>query len=154
MRNPWSALNTLGPTRVAAIHLRAVPPGHEPCDIRCTYCARFVYPVERQVDHVVPRARGGGDDASNLVLACADCNAKRRPGEVPPRVRRAGRTLADIRAEVRRQTRIDIGPGSAIYERALEYAREVWPEQFERRARARDAYLEREALRFFEEVAA
>lgn len=26
------------------------------------------------VDHVVPRSRGGSDDAANLVTACARCN--------------------------------------------------------------------------------
>ena len=41
---------------------------------RCTYCGTS--PVERplHVDHVEPKSKGGGDDAANLVTACADCN--------------------------------------------------------------------------------
>ncbi len=30
------------------------------------------------LDHLTPRARGGTDDASNLVAACASCNSTRR----------------------------------------------------------------------------
>jgi hypothetical protein len=45
-------------------------------DHRCEYCgapeAVFNFPFE--VEHVVPRGRGGGDDESNLALACRSCN--------------------------------------------------------------------------------
>ena len=30
-----------------------------------------------QVDHVVPRSRGGTDEMSNLVLACSPCNSSK-----------------------------------------------------------------------------
>jgi hypothetical protein len=30
------------------------------------------------IDHVVPRSKGGGQEESNLVLACAGCNIKKR----------------------------------------------------------------------------
>ncbi len=29
---------------------------------------------EAQVDHVIPKSRGGAHDVSNLVIACAKCN--------------------------------------------------------------------------------
>jgi 5-methylcytosine-specific restriction endonuclease McrA len=32
------------------------------------------YEVILEVDHVIPRSRGGGDDMDNLVTACKDCN--------------------------------------------------------------------------------
>jgi len=32
------------------------------------------YEVILEVDHVIPRSRGGGDDMNNLVTACKDCN--------------------------------------------------------------------------------
>lgn len=37
---------------------------------QCVYCGSDA----SQVDHQMPRARGGSDDISNLVPACAPCN--------------------------------------------------------------------------------
>jgi hypothetical protein len=39
---------------------------------RCAYCGQT--DTSFHFDHVVPFSRGGGTDASNLVLACAPCN--------------------------------------------------------------------------------
>lgn len=40
---------------------------------RCAYCHR----AERifELDHIVPRSRGGSDRASNFALSCYDCNS-------------------------------------------------------------------------------
>ncbi|TMD02122.1 MAG: HNH endonuclease [Chloroflexi bacterium] len=40
---------------------------------RCVYCHRSEVPFE--IDHQIPRSRGGSNRASNLVLSCHDCNA-------------------------------------------------------------------------------
>jgi len=137
----WSALNALGPVAVAAIHLRAAD---ERGVIRCTYCRSAARRGgDRQIDHVVPRRRGGLDVASNLVLACRRCNAGRVHDELPLRARLAGRTLAQVRADVRRQTSIPIGPGAEIHARAVAAAWQWWPAQMARRARARAAHVER-----------
>jgi hypothetical protein len=40
----------------------------------CRYCGRKAPEVTLHVDHVVPRAKGGSDDPSNLVAACSACN--------------------------------------------------------------------------------
>ena len=42
---------------------------------RCAYCGAENVPLE--VEHVVPRSRGGSNRASNLTLACRDCNEKK-----------------------------------------------------------------------------
>ena len=39
---------------------------------RCVYCRRVETAFE--IDHVIPRSRGGSDRVSNLVLSCHDCN--------------------------------------------------------------------------------
>lgn len=44
-------------------------------DHTCRYCGGMSPDVKLTVDHVVPVALGGNDDPSNLVTACADCNA-------------------------------------------------------------------------------
>lgn len=41
---------------------------------RCQYCGRAAPDVDLHVDHVVPVARGGGNDDENLVTACQECN--------------------------------------------------------------------------------
>ena len=40
----------------------------------CHYCGS---PHALTADHIVPRAHGGTDEASNLVPACAPCNTSR-----------------------------------------------------------------------------
>lgn len=41
----------------------------------CVYCG--VTDVPLQVEHIVPKSRGGSDRVSNLALACAPCNRKK-----------------------------------------------------------------------------
>jgi hypothetical protein len=41
----------------------------------CKYCGGSTPDVTLTIDHVIPVALGGGDDPSNLVAACTDCNA-------------------------------------------------------------------------------
>lgn len=42
---------------------------------RCAYCGATG--VGLQIEHIVPRARGGSDRVSNLTLACQGCNQKK-----------------------------------------------------------------------------
>lgn len=41
----------------------------------CRYCGAAAPDVKLAVDHVIPVALGGGDEPTNLVTACVDCNA-------------------------------------------------------------------------------
>ena len=45
----------------------------------CVYCGKTNVPM--QIDHIVPRSRGGLDNVSNLTLACSRCN--QRKGNMP-----------------------------------------------------------------------
>lgn len=49
-------------------------------DHRCQYCGRCPEwdDVRLEVDHIVPKSRGGTDRPSNLVTACFDCNRGKR----------------------------------------------------------------------------
>jgi hypothetical protein len=40
----------------------------------CYYCGRRPPEVEITIDHVLPQALGGSDEATNLVAACRECN--------------------------------------------------------------------------------
>jgi len=39
---------------------------------KCAYCGKTDLPL--QIEHIVPKSRGGSDRASNLTLACKKCN--------------------------------------------------------------------------------
>jgi 5-methylcytosine-specific restriction endonuclease McrA len=49
---------------------------------RCQYCGRIFPTNDLSIDHVLPRAQGGGDSWENLVCACIKCNA-RKGGRTP-----------------------------------------------------------------------
>lgn len=42
----------------------------------CVYCGQEA--GELEIEHIVPRKRGGTDDITNLTLACKGCNSKKR----------------------------------------------------------------------------
>ena len=46
---------------------------------RCEYChaPEWIFNLEFEVEHVVPRARGGSDEFPNLALACRSCNLRK-----------------------------------------------------------------------------
>lgn len=56
----------------------------------CQYCLKVLAPALLQLEHVMPRSRGGLSTWENLVAACGDCNAKK--GSMTPE--EAGMTLA------------------------------------------------------------
>ncbi len=49
---------------------------------KCQYCGRIFPTNDLSIDHVHPRALGGGDTWENLVCACIKCNA-RKGGRTP-----------------------------------------------------------------------
>ncbi|HEX7663501.1 MAG TPA: HNH endonuclease [Polyangiaceae bacterium] len=44
---------------------------------QCQYCAKRPPLRDLNIDHVIPRSRGGGDTWENLVTACRVCNLKK-----------------------------------------------------------------------------
>lgn len=42
---------------------------------KCAYCGRADVPLE--IEHIIPKSRGGTDRVSNLTLACHECNQKK-----------------------------------------------------------------------------
>lgn len=43
----------------------------------CVYCGCDLTTKTMTVDHVIPRARGGRNELSNLVPSCAPCNSRK-----------------------------------------------------------------------------
>lgn len=46
---------------------------------QCAYCGKTDTPME--VEHIIPKSRGGSDRLSNLTLACHDCNRTKRESD-------------------------------------------------------------------------
>ncbi len=46
---------------------------------RCGYCLcpQRLHPEPLEIDHIIPRGRGGSDEESNLWLACGHCNGRK-----------------------------------------------------------------------------
>lgn len=55
---------------------------------KCSYCGSVASP---SLDHLWPRARGGLDEAENLVFACRSCNSSKRDLDLLVWAERQGR---------------------------------------------------------------
>ena len=78
----------------------------------CQYCG--AHKTDLTLDHVVPRARGGGHSWENLVSACRACNH-----------RKAGRTPTEARMQLRNQPVRPKTTFAQVYLRHLE-RRPAW----------------------------
>lgn len=45
---------------------------------KCAYCGKVASETELEVDHIIPRAKGGTDIIENLITACFECNRGKR----------------------------------------------------------------------------
>ena len=52
----------------------------------CQYCRRTLPKKELNIDHVIPRSRGGISTWENVVCSCLDCN-RRKGGQTPEEAR-------------------------------------------------------------------
>jgi 5-methylcytosine-specific restriction endonuclease McrA len=66
---------------------------------RCAYCAKENVPL--QVEHIVPRAKGGSDRISNLTLACEKCNIAKGTQEIAVFLSKKPDVLKRILAQAR-----------------------------------------------------
>lgn len=48
---------------------------------RCTYCGDEVGPFE--IDHIIPRIKGGENILENVTVACRSCNRSKKDREGP-----------------------------------------------------------------------
>lgn len=84
----------------------------------CAYCGRTGVPL--QIEHVVPRAKGGSDRLSNLTLACETCNQAKGTQEVAVFLARQPDRLKRIMAQAKAPLKDAAAVNStrwALYER-------------------------------------
>ncbi len=66
---------------------------------KCAYCGKKGMPL--QIDHIVPRSKGGTDRASNLTLACERCNQAKGDQDVQDFLKRKPAVLERMLEEAR-----------------------------------------------------
>ena len=79
---------------------------------QCQYCGKHFSTADLSIDHVLPRAQGGGDTWENLVCACLWCNA-RKGGRTPEQ---ASMKLVRAVKRPRRNPLITLRLGSEKYQ--------------------------------------
>ena len=76
---------------------------------RCAYCGARDLPL--QIEHIVPKARGGTDRVSNLALACEPCNRQKGTRALADflaaQPERLARVLAQARAPLKDATAVN-----------------------------------------------
>jgi 5-methylcytosine-specific restriction endonuclease McrA len=65
----------------------------------CAYCDAQHIPLE--IEHIIPRAKGGSDRASNLTLACRPCNLKKGCQDIQLFLANNPKRLARIKTQAR-----------------------------------------------------
>lgn len=66
---------------------------------QCCYCGRKDIPL--QVEHIVPKSRGGSNRASNLCLACEPCNTTKGTQDVQSFLKKQPERLACLLAQAK-----------------------------------------------------
>ena len=66
---------------------------------RCVYCGKSNVPLN--VEHIVPKARGGSNRVSNLAVACIECNQKKGAKPVEDFLKGKPELLARIRRQLK-----------------------------------------------------
>jgi len=72
----------------------------EKWDRKCAYCGKKNIPLE--IEHIIPKSRGGSDRVNNLTLACHNCNNKKKNNKTaeefgfPNLLKKAGKPMREV----------------------------------------------------------
>ena len=66
---------------------------------KCAYCGKKDIPL--QVEHIIPKTRGGSDRVSNLTLACNPCNQKKGNTDIEVFLKKDPELLKKIKANLK-----------------------------------------------------
>jgi HNH endonuclease len=120
----------------------------------CRYCGKRPPDTVLEVDHVVPKSGGGGDETENLVTSCFECNRGKGAsslGRVLPQVD-AMDLLAATRDLMERKLTMEgtVKARKSVQkaeDKALEFILESWERETERSRHALDVKSLRSFLR-------
>ena len=75
---------------------------------KCVYCGKSGVPLN--IEHIIPKARGGSNRVSNLVIACIDCNKKK--GSKP--IEEFLKDRPELLSRIRRQLKASLRDAAAV----------------------------------------
>ena len=67
----------------------------------CIYCGIHASKAKMQIDHVVPKSKGGTDSLNNLVLSCHECNQVKGSQDVQTYLKGRPSVLKRVKARLR-----------------------------------------------------
>jgi 5-methylcytosine-specific restriction endonuclease McrA len=70
---------------------------------KCAYCGKEDVPL--QIEHIVPKSKGGSDRVSNLTLACDPCNQAKGNQSASEFLKKSPNVLSKILAQVKKPLR-------------------------------------------------
>lgn len=94
---------------------------------RCAYCGAELTLASMTADHVMPKARGGGNGLANLLPACHECNRDKGQQTLEQWRRRIGRAKLRMPSFTNEQRRWLAAHGYAFPNEAKEHL--FWFEQ-------------------------
>lgn len=88
----------------------------------CQYCGKHPPEVTLEVDHIVPVVEGGGNDQTNLVTSCCDCNR----GKAGVSLSVVPKSLAEQAAEIKEREEQLLGYRDIIQEHLQRVDDDKW----------------------------
>ena len=70
---------------------------------KCVYCGKSGVPLN--IEHIVPKARGGSNRVSNLAIACVDCNQRKKSKPIEEFLKGKPELLSRIRRQLKTSLR-------------------------------------------------
>lgn len=100
----------------------------------CQYCGKTPPDVLLEVDHIIPKAAGGGDEITNLTTACWDCNHGKsdrllEEGTQPVVGREVVDTLRERLEQAAAYTEL-LGQQEGLVEKQLGLVNQLWAKAF------------------------
>jgi 5-methylcytosine-specific restriction endonuclease McrA len=75
---------------------------------KCSYCSKEHIPL--QIEHIVPRAKGGSNSVSNLCLACDKCNTAKGTRDIKDFLKKK----PDLLKKILEQAKAPLGDAAAV----------------------------------------
>lgn len=75
----------------------------------CQYCGKTPPGVVLEVDHIMPKSKGGSDDEDNLLTSCFECNRGKRDGllsDIPQSLRDKSEIIKERESQLKEYNKL------------------------------------------------
>lgn len=99
---------------------------------KCQYCGRTPPAVVLELDHIIPKSKGGPDNIDNYITACFDCNrgkGRHKLSSIPPSIDDNLELIKEKRRQLRAFNRL-IEQQEQEYEVGIQAINEIFSNNF------------------------